>query len=655
MAGNLLSIGKSGLFAAQAGLSTTGHNITNANVPGYSRQGVVQSTAVALDLGGIGFLGTGTQISQIKRYSDEFLNTQVRTAQASVSGLESYYSQISQIDNLLADQTAGLSPALQGFFKGVQDMAANRASVPSRQAMLSAADTMATRFQALDARLGEIREGVNTTIEASVNIINTYAQQIAGLNEQIGNYASSETRAPNDLLDKRDQLVLELNKQVKATVTPGDNNSLTISIGTGQPLVVGQQAYQLAATKSPVDLTRLEVGYVVGSKVSILPEGTLSGGELGGALDFRVTTLDPAQSALGKVALGMAIEFNKQHKLGLDANGQPGADFFSESPAFVGRNINNALSSTTEVAAKVTDPGQLKDSDYKVEFDGTNYNVIRLSDNTSTAITPYNAAGTTQVIDGVEFNISGLAQAGDNFLVRPTINGAANFKVLANDVSQIAAAAPIATSAPLSNTGTGKISEGKVDSDFLGAGPSLPVTLAYDGATGQMTGFPAGMAVRVVDTAGVATDYPAPASNVPFTNGATYTFGGVSVTMTGAPGNGDTFQIAANSSGSGDTRNIGLLGDLQTRNIFNNGSATLQTSYAQLVSTVGNKTREVQVNAKAGDALLAQAQGAASDVSGVNLDEEATNLIKYQQAYQAAGKVMQIAGTIFDTLLSIGR
>ncbi|MBQ5948593.1 flagellar hook-associated protein FlgK [Massilia sp. ST3] len=655
MAGNLLSIGKSGLFAAQAGLSTTGHNITNANVPGYSRQGVVQSTTTALDMGSVGFMGTGTQIAQIKRYSDEFLNTQVRTAQASVSGLESYYSQISQIDNLLADQTAGLSPALQGFFKGVQDMAANRASIPSRQAMLSGAGTLAARFQSLDARLGEIREGVNTTIEASVNVINSYAQQIAQLNEQIGNFATTEQRAPNDLLDKRDQLVLELNKQVKATVTPGDNNSLTVSIGSGQPLVVGQQAFQLAATKSPTDLTRLEVGYVVGNKVSVLPDGALSGGELGGALDFRVTTLDPAQSALGKVALGMAIEFNKQHKLGLDANGQPGADFFAESPAFVGKNINNATVSTTQVAAQVTDPSLLKDSDYKVEFDGTNYNVIRLSDNTSTAITPYNAAGTTQVIDGVEFTVSGLAQAGDNFLVRPTINGAANFKVLANDVSQIAAAAPIATSAPLTNTGTGKISEGKVDSSFLGSAPAMPVTLSYDGATGQMTGFPAGLAVRVTDTNGAVTNYPAPAANVPFTNGATYSFGGVSVTMTGAPGNGDTFQIAANSGGSGDTRNIGLLGDLQTKNIFNNGSATLQSSYAQLVSTVGNKTREVQVNAKAGDALLAQAQGAASDVSGVNLDEEATNLIKYQQAYQAAGKVMQIAGTIFDTLLSIGR
>jgi flagellar hook-associated protein 1 FlgK len=307
------------------------------------------------------------------------------------------------------------------------------------------------------------------------------------------------------------------------------------------------------------------------------------------------------------------------------------------------------------VSARVNDPSQLVDSDYKVEFDGANYNVIRLSDNTVTPITPYVAAGTVREIDGVEFTLSGTAQAGDNFLVRPTINGAANFKVLAGDVSQIAAAAPIATSVPLTNTGTVKISEGKVDSAFLTGAPSLPVTLSFNGATGNMTGFPAGLPVRVTDSAGVVTNYPAPPANVPFTSGATYTFGGVSVTLTGAPANGDTFRIADNSAGTGDTRNIALLGELQTKNIFNNGSATMQSSYAQLVSTVGNKTREVEVNAKAGNALLAQATGAALDVSGVNLDEEATNLIKYQQAYQAAGKVMQIASTIFDTLLSIGR
>ncbi|OON61014.1 flagellar hook-associated protein FlgK [Massilia sp. KIM] len=655
MAGNLLSIGKSGLYAAQAGLSTTGHNISNANVAGYSRQVVVQATATALDLGSIGFLGTGTQIAQIKRYSDEFLNSQVRSAQAAASGFESYAAHIAQIDNLLADQTAGLSPTLQGFFKGIQDMAANRASIPSRQAMLSAAETMASRFQALDARLGEIREGVNSQIETSVTAINTYAQQIAQLNEQIGNFASGGTRAPNDLLDKRDQLVLELNKYVKATVTPGDNASLTVQIGNGQPLVVGQQSFQLAAMQSPTDLTRLEVGYVIGNKVSVLPDGALSGGELGGALEFRTTTLDRAQSALGKIALGMAMEFNKQHQLGLDANGQPGKAFFAEAPAFVGKNINNASTSTTAVAAKVTDPSKLADSDYKVEFDGTNYNVVRLSDNKKTAITPYVPAGTTAVVDGVEFTISGLAQKGDNFLVRPTINGAADFKVLANDVSQIAAAAPIATSMPLTNTGTGKISEGKVDSNFLTGAPALPVTLTFDDTPAQLSGFPAGLAVSVRQSDGTVTNYPAPVANVPYNAGATYTFGGVSVTMSGAPADGDSFKIEGNTGGSGDTRNIGLLGDLQTKNIFNNNSATFQSSYAQMVSTVGNKAREVQVNAKASNALLAQATGAASDVAGVNLDEEATNLIKYQQAYQAAGKVMQIAGTIFDTLLSIGR
>lgn len=652
MSGNLLSIGKTGLFAAQAGLSTTGHNITNASVAGYNRQVVVQATGPMLDTG-VGFQGTGTQISQIKRYSDEFLNLQVRNAQSSKSGLDSYYSQISQIDNMLADQTAGLSPSLQGFFKGVQDMAANRASIPSRQSMLSSADTLATRFQALDARLGEIRDGVNSTIESSVTMINSYAAQIADLNDKIGTFAAAQQRAPNDLLDKRDQLVMELNTQVKATVMPGDNNSLTVSIGSGQPLVVGQRAFQLAATKSPTDLTRLEVGYVTGNKVTVLADNSLSGGQIGGALDFRSKTLDPAQSALGKVAIGLAMEFNAQHKLGLDQNGVPGKDFFGVAPAYVGKNINNALTSTTQVQAKVSDPGKLVDSDYKVEFDGTNYNVIRLSDNKSTAITPYSAAGTTQTIDGVDFSISGLAAKDDEFLVRPTIGGAANFKLLIQDVASIAAAAPIATSAPVSNTGTGKISEGQISEDFLTGAPALPVTLSFN--AGNLSGFPPGAAVSVKDSAGVVTNYPAPATNVAFSAGSTYSFGGISVTMTGAPGNGDTFSIAGNAGGVGDTRNIGLLADLQTKNIFNNGSATLQSSYAQLVSTVGNKTREVQVNGEAAGALLTQAQASAADVSGVNLDEEATNLIKYQQAYQAAGKVMQIAGTIFDTLLSIGR
>jgi flagellar hook-associated protein 1 FlgK len=657
MSGNLLAIGKTGLFAAQAALSTTGHNIQNSNVAGYSRQVVVQATATSVETG-VGFIGTGTQIAQIKRYSDNFLNTQVRSAQASTSGLESYYSQIKQIDNLLADTTSGLSPAMQGFFKGVQDMAANRASVPSRQAMLSSAETLATRLQDLDGRLDEIRTGVNSEIQTSITEINTYGAQIAKLNEQIGTYASTPQRPPNDMLDERDQLVLELNKYVKTTVTPGDNNSLTVSIGNGQPLVVGQDSFKLAAIASPTDLTRLEVGYQTGSKVAVLSDGALSGGKLGGVLEFRTATLDTAQSALGKIAIGMAIEFNNQHELGLDQNGDPGQKFFNVAPAFVGASTNNAkgtdASPAAALAAVVTDPGKLKDSDYEVTFKDGSYSVVRLKDNAKVgAVTPA-ADGTAKLeVDGVEFNFSGNARSKDSFLVRPTINGASDFKVLANDVSQIAAAAPILTSMPLTNTGTAKISEGKVSGDFLTTPPTLPVTLAFDEASGNLTGFPAGSTVKVTNSNGESSDVPA--ANVKFTNGSTYSFSGVSITLTGKPGNGDQFKIESNSSGVGDTRNIGALGELQTKNIFNNGTATLTSSYAQMVSQVGNKTREVQVNAQAGNALLAQATGAQADVSGVNLDEEAANLIKYQQAYQASSKVMQIASTIFDTLLSISR
>jgi len=651
MSGNLLSIGKTGLYAAQTALATTGHNITNANVDGYSRQGVVQATSTTMEYG-YGFVGTGTKIAEIKRYSDDFLNNQVRTATASGAALDSYYSQISQIDNLLADTTAGLSPAIQNFFSAVQDVTGNGASVPSRQALLSSAETLASSFQQIDARLEEIDAGVNTSIETNVNLINTYAKQISELNAKIGSYGSTEGRQPNDLLDQRDQLVMELNKHVKATVTAGSNNALNVSIGNGQPLVVGQQAFQLATMKSPTDLTRVTVGYATGDKVVQLPESALAGGELGGLLEFRSGTLDRVQNSIGRLAIGLAQTFNDQHKLGIDGSGAQGKDFFVQAPAYVSAAVDNDRTSTAKVGAVVTDPTQLTDSDYKVESDGSSFYVTRLSDNKKTKIEPYDPAGTKQSIDGVEFSVSGNAASGDNYLVRPTALGASNLQLALSDVSEIAAGAPIATAAPIANKGTGQISAGSVGKEYFTDKPALPVTLTYNKDTGNLSGFPAGATVTVTVN-GESKDYTG--GSAPFAANASYSFNGVKMNMSGVPQTGDTFTISANTAGNADTRNIQALGAIQTKNIFNGASATLQSAFAQTVSTVGNKTREVQVNANANDALLKQVQGAALDVSGVNLDEEATNLLKYQQAYQAAGKVMQIANTIFDTLLSIAR
>jgi flagellar hook-associated protein 1 FlgK len=657
---SLLSIGKSGLFAAQAGLATTGNNITNSNVAGYSRQTTVQATSLSMGgMGGTtGYIGTGTQVAQVKRYSDDFLNAQVRTAQAASSGLDAYQAQIEQIDNLLADSTSGLTPALQDFFSAVHNLTGDTAGVSSRGSMLSSANTLASTFQGMNNRLDEIRKGVNTQVSSSVDTINTYATEIAKLNDQIGKLTDTAgLNPPNDLLDQRDQLVMELNKQVKATVMPGDNNSLTVSIGNGQPLVVGASSFQLAAIGTPTDLTRTTVGYMTNGKVSPLAETALTGGALGAVLQFRTQALDQAQNSLGRVAIAIGMTVNDQHALGLDANGNPGGQVFEVAQPEVTKNVNNNPISTTDIKATISDPTKLTTSDYKVDFDGTNYNVIRLSDNKKTVINPFPQTA-PQTVDGIDFDIKGAADAGDNFLVRPTVDGAANFSLKLTDAAQIAAAAPIATSVPLTNTGTGKISAGAVDKTYLAAPltSDTPVTLKYaksaDGTTaGTLSGFPAGKDVAVTQN-GTTTTYPA-GTSVPWQDGASYSVAGMSFTMTGKPGDGDTFKIAHNT-GTGDTRNASLIGDLQSKNILDGGKATYQSAYANLVSTIGNKTREVQTNASAAGVQLQTTQTAANNVSGVNLDEEAANLLKYQQAYQASGKVMQIADTIFSALLQIG-
>ncbi|QYF92018.1 flagellar hook-associated protein FlgK [Massilia sp. PAMC28688] len=651
MAGNILNIGKSGLFAAQAGMSTTGHNIANANVAGYSRQLVLQGAGPGQNIGN-GFIGSGTQVTDIKRYSDNFLNSQVRTATASKASLDGFYSQISQVDNLLSDTTSGLSPSLQDFFKGVQDVASNPSSAASRQALLSNADSLASRFQGLNGRLQEIREGVNSQITANVTQINSFADQIAQLNEQIGNASSAGQGMPNDLMDARDQLVLELNKQVKATVVAAGNNSITVSIGNGQPLVVGKKSFDLTTMSSPTDPTRVEVGYITGSKVVPLAESSLKGGELGGLFEFRSTSLDRAQNSLGRIAIGIAYSVNEQNRLGLDQDGNPGTNFFKEPQPFISASRDNNLTSTATVGATILDPGKLTQSDYKVGYDGSRYTITRLADSKQTVFVP--DSNGKQSIDGLEFSISGLSAAGDNFLVRPTINGASAFGVALSDRSKIAAAAPITTNTPNSNAGSARISEGTVSKDYLASPLSAPVTLSYSAGTGGLSGFPPGQGVSVTAN-GVTTAYAAGTASIPFTEGATYTFGGASVSFTGAPADSDKFTVGPNVSGVGDNRNMRLIGNLQTRGSLDGGTATYQSAYAEMVSFVGNKTREVQVNAKAGDALLTQARNAQQSVSGVNLDEEASNLLRYQQAYQAAGKVMQMASTLFDTLLSLGR
>lgn len=649
---SLLSIGKSGLLAAQVGLATTGNNITNANTAGYNRQVAIQSDS-GTQYQGFGYVGTGTEISAVRRYYDNFLATSLRSAEANQSALSTYTNQISQIDNLLADTDAGLSPALQDFFNGVQDATANPSSSAARESMLSNANSLASRINSISARLNEISDGVNSQLKSSVSEINAYAKSIADINNQIAGLTTS-TSEPNDLLDKRDQMLTELNKIIKVNVTAGDNNMLNVSFGTGQPLVTGNQSYQLGTSTSDTDASRVTLGYVTASgKFSELPDSVFTGGSLGGLVDFRDNALDRTQNTLGQIAAGLAVSFNQQHELGQDQNGDLGTAFFNQINAYVGPSTKNSTSSTATVSATITDASALTTSDYSVEFDGTNFNVTRLSDGKVTKIDPY-PQSEPQVIDGVSYSISGTAAAKDNFLVKPTATAASQFSVAITDRTKIALAAPIATAAPTTNSGSGTISAGTVDQNYLTPGNALSstVTMTYDKASGTLSGFPADQAVTVTVN-GTSNVYPA-GTVVPYTDGATISFGGASFAISGSPADQDTFTVGPNTSGVGDSRNGALLAGLQTKNVLDGGTATYQTTYAQMVNFVGTKAREAQINSTAADAAVTQATNAQQSVSGVNLDEEAANLLRYQQAYQASGKVMQVASTLFDTLLSIG-
>jgi flagellar hook-associated protein 1 len=630
MSGSIFSIGVSGLNAAQAGLVTTSHNISNASTDGFTRQTVVQSNRNPQSTGS-GFFGQGVEVTTVRRLYSQFLDSQVLSAETQAASLDAFLAQAKQIDNVLADPSSGLSPALQSFFSGVQDVAANPSSVPSRQSMISLGEALVSRFQAIDTRFAEIRSGVNNQVDDVVGRINMLASEISTLNRQIVSSPNTEAQPANDLLDQRDTLVSELNKLVRVNVITQSDGSYNVFIGTGQSLVVGASTLTLTSRTSTEDPTSIEIGYLVGSTTVVLQAYTLQGGELGGLLTFLDDTLTPAQNEFGRVATVLTQTFNAQHRLGQDLNGALGGDFFVPPVAtVVGRTSNTG---NGVVSATLANVGQLTASDYRVSYTGANYIVTRLSDDTQQTF-----ATLPQTIDGVTIALaSGTPAAGDSFLVQPTRFAARDIDLAIADTSLIAAAAPIRTATTLANVGNAKISAGVVNSV---ANLPLPgtVTLTYAQATNQFT---------------VTGAVPA-AGPFAYSAGAAITFNGMTVSVTGTPADGDTFTIVNNTSGVADNRNALLLGQLQTMQTVANGTASYQSAYSQVVSRVGNDTREVQTQSNAQDSLVKQTREAKLSFSGVNLDEEAANLIRYQQAYQASGKVLQVASTLFDTLLQLG-
>lgn len=671
---SLINVGVSGLNAAMAGLTTAGHNISNASTPGYTRQEIVQTSQNAIYSGG-GFFGQGTQVANIQRIYSQFLSTQVANGQSRQQELSAYNGQVTQIDNLLADSTAGLSPSLQTFFTGVQGLAtnpgSNPSSAPSRQTLLSDAQSLVSRFQSLDQMLSGMRENTNGQIKSAVSLVTSYAQQIAILNGQISRVESvSIGQSANDLHDQRDQLVSELGKQIGVSTTANNDGSINVFIGSGMPVVMGSQYYGMGAANSETDPSRLSISLTSPNGTTfVVPDEQLSGGTLGGLVSFMNETLDTAENKLGQVAVALAQTFNAQHRLGQDLYGNVGQDFFNVGrPSVVANATNSGISSTgvMSVSYDGANVASLTASDYQVTFDGSAFNVMRLSD--KTLVGGFSAVSPSLSVDGLTFDYtpaSGAATAGDSFLVQPTRRAASAISVAITDTNMIAAGALTRTAADISNVGKGSISKGTLTnstnlSSLFPASPAV-TTVSYTGSNLNFSGLPASAAIQVTHANGTVTQYAAGTTSVAFVPGETVALatsftnnpsGDYSFSISGQVLAGDKFTLSRNAGATSDNSNALALGQLQTTNILNNGKATYQAAYAQLVGVVGNTARDVSVNLTAQTSLVTQLQTSQQSVSGVNLDEEAANLIRYQQAYQAAGKLIQVSSTLFNQLLN---
>lgn len=621
---DLLSTGISGLLTSRLALDTTGHNIANANTDGFSRQRVTIASRTPLQTGSF-FVGQGAEATGIERVFNQFLVDGIRSASSGESRLSAFSEFASRLDNLLADRSVGLQPALSGFFGAVQDVANNPSDSAARTALLGQANALTDRFNGVAREFDRVDADLNRRIGESVGQINELGKSIAALNTQIqvSASASPNNQPASDLLDKRDSALKQLSGLVGVNVVAQDDNSINVFVGSGQALVLGNRANALAAISNPFDPTRTEVA-VAATGVSISAQ--VSGGTLGGLLDVRRDLLDPARAQLGRTAAGLAIAFNEQHHAGMDLNGALGGDFFNlPAPGVSGLATNSA---GLTVNASISDIGAVTASSYVLGFDGSVWSLAR-SDGVNVPLAGAGTAVSPFTADGLSLVVGGAPAAGDRFQIKPVQGAASGLSVAITQTSQIAAAVPMRTLADAANTGNGLIGAPRVV-DATDPALLTPLTISFTAPnTYQING------------AGAFAYVP----------GSTIAVNGLEFAISATPATGDSFTVVPNAGGVGDNGNALRLGELLNQGVLDSGATSVGSAFGQLVAQVGTSTAQASIGLDAQTALRTQAEQAQQSVSGVSLDEEAANLLRFEQSYQAAARVISIADNLFQTLL----
>lgn len=660
---NIFGISVGGLLSNQAALNTTAHNIANANTEGYSRQRVDLTPSSPQFVGG-NYFGAGVEVSQVRRIFDQIHQLEIQSANANFMRLEMYLSQAGRVDGMLADSDNGLNNAIQNFFTAAQGVANDPASIAARQVMLDQAGGLVSRFDSIHTQLEAQTTQVNASIDSIAKEITALGQSIAELNQQI---SSSGGNPPPDLLDQRDLAITRLSGLVSVQTTKQSDGSLSVFIGSGQSLVVGALATELVASLDPQDPRSMRL-FLRTNNADIDITENINGGQLGGLRDVVSEIIEPALNTLGRVAIAMSDALNQQSQLGLDLNNQLGSLFFTDinDATIANSRITNSTNNTgnSSISLDIDDPSLLTDANYTLVFQGGNYQLIDQTTDTTIATfaPPGVIPGSVAVPSiGVTINFnSGASLAGDSFEVQPTRNFSRDISVGITSAEQIAAASPIRATLAQANIGSGEIVSTRVSdtttSEFTGVPGNLnpPIRIEFDsppGVTGEFSIYDMSSGSPVLITGGISGYQANQENDMLALAGAPFNGYGYEMTLAGDPQPGDSFDIDYNANGGGDNSNINLLAGLQTATTLDNGRSSFQQAFGRIISKVGVNTQSASIKRDAAESILFQTKERRESLSGVNLDEEAANLLKFQQAYQASAQVINIARSLFQTML----
>jgi flagellar hook-associated protein 1 FlgK len=627
---DLLSTSVSGLLAFQQALDVTSNNIANASTPGYSVE-TANLTPLPGQASAGGYVGSGVTVDGITRSYSELLSQQVRGSQASYSSLNTLATQAAQIDNLLSASSTGITSGLQSFVNALQTLAGSPSSSAARQALLSQAQALAQQLTGYDAQISQYGGTLEQQISGDVTQVNTLASGIASLNTQIANDLAGTGEAPNQLMDQRDTLLDQLSQYASVNTASEPNGMLDVYIGTGQALVTGGTAQQLSTLPNQYNASELDIGITSGGGTADVTS-EITGGELGGLLASRTQVLDPAQNALGQISVALATIVNQQQASGMDQTGAPGQPMFTVGGVQTLASSANIGSATLAVTR--TTLGALTTDDYTLRYSGGAW---QLQDATTGQAVALSGAGTSASpfqAAGISIVVSGTPASGDSFLVQPTAAATAGLAVALTDPAQIAAASLAQTGVGAANAGTGTISAATVN----------PATWVPDTYT---LSFTSASQYQVTSSAGTVV------AAGTYTAGQPIAFQGAQVTVSGTPASGDSFTVRSSTAAdAGDNTNANALLSALGAASLGGGTTSLSGAANNLIARIGIVTQQAQSNAAAQQSVNQDATTARSNLSGVNLDDQAAKMLQYQQAYQAMAHVIQTSEEMFTSLIT---